>query len=276
MNSLSASRFPFEYTIFFSKSLWIHYFFAKSIWIYYLLRDFTIISLSGSRIHLESTFSPNQYELTICFAIPLWIHYHFREITMNTLSLTLSRIDFLFREFCMNSLSVSAIHYLFLEFTIMNSLWYHYETTMKSIWIHYLFRDSTMNSLSFSRNHYKYIFLFANFLRIHYLIRDFSLNSISVWQLTIFFVNCLWINICIVISLWFHNLESRFLMTITMTITICFAILHYLFGDSTLNSLSFSRNHYEYTIFFANWFSVSRISYEFTIWFAISLLIHYI
>ena len=122
-NSLSVTRVHFESTIWFGKPLWIRFEITmKRFWNHYEiaiflaifpLRDFTMNSLSVSRIHLESTFSPNQYERTICFAIPLWIHYHYCGFTMNTL--LFSRIEFLFREFRMNSLPVPR---LLFQFTI--------------------------------------------------------------------------------------------------------------------------------------------------------------
>ena len=135
---------------FFANCFWIHYllrdfllnilffleitlnslFFAKSLWIHYLLRDESIFSsihfelticfvilLGIHYLFRESTlnplFLPNQYERTICFAIPLWIHYHYCGFTMNTL--LFSRIEFLFREFRMNSLPVPR---LLFQFTI--------------------------------------------------------------------------------------------------------------------------------------------------------------
>ena len=94
MSSLSASLFHFEFTIFFSKSLWIHYLFRKLTFHY--LWNFSLNSLYFSRIHLESTLfrkitmdslSPSQfhYEVTIFFTNSIWIHYFIPKITMNTL-----------------------------------------------------------------------------------------------------------------------------------------------------------------------------------------------
>ena len=188
MNSLSVSLIHLKSTIFFAKSLWIHYrsrkftiLLANSPWIHFFSRDhyeyifiFFVYSLSS---HVLWFF----YEFTIFFAISLWIHV-FPEINMNSLSAPLNPfisakslwIHFLLGDITLNSLSFSRnqfefiicfgisllIHYLFREFT-MNSVWNHYETTMKSLWIHYLFA----NSLSVSP--------------IHYLFRKFALNPLS-------------------------------------------------------------------------------------------------
>ena len=84
MNSLSASRFLFEFTIFIANSLsvpQIHLkstiYFANYLWIQNLLRDFTMNSPS---------FSQNHCEFTIYFENLLLIHYLFRDISLNSLS----------------------------------------------------------------------------------------------------------------------------------------------------------------------------------------------
>ena len=120
LDSQSASQFDFEFTIFFPKSLSIHY------------------------------FLQNQFGFTICFAISLWIHSIFS-----------------------NSLSVLRIH---LESTILfKPLWFWYEITMKSLWIHYLLHAFNKNSSSFSRMHY----LFRKFSMNSLFFPEFTLNSLS-------------------------------------------------------------------------------------------------
>ena len=106
LNSLSASRFHYEFTIF-SR---IHLESIFSLWIYYLLRDFKMNLLYISGIH---------FEYTICFAYFLWIHH----LTINLLSFSRNHcvftiffensllIKYLFREISLNSLFVSVIHY---------------------------------------------------------------------------------------------------------------------------------------------------------------------
>ena len=115
-NSLFYSRNHYEFTISFAIFLWIHYFF----------REFTI-SFANSLF-----YSQNHYECTI-----------FRTFTMNSLSLSRIHLEsIVFRQITMNSLSAlsftiislsfSRIHYLFREIT-MNSLWNNYVITMKSL-----------------------------------------------------------------------------------------------------------------------------------------------
>ena len=133
------SRFHFECTIIFAKSLFrefnksIRYLFrANLLWIQYFIRDFTLHSLSLSRI---------QDKYTILFANSLWMHYVFRDFTLNSLSF--SRFHFEFTIFFASSLWM---HYLFRDF----------------IWIHYLSREFTINALSSSQIQYKYSIYFLN------------------------------------------------------------------------------------------------------------------
>ena len=158
----------------------------------------------------------------------------------------------------------------------MNSLLNHYETTMLSIWIHFLLRDFSLNSLSFSQ--------------IHYLFRKLSMNSLSaswfLFESTIYFV----------ISLWIHYLFREFPMnsqstsryyyefTILIAKSLC---SHFLFRESTFNTLSDSRNislislsvsliHYEIAIYFVKSLKSTifpRINSEFIIYFANSIWI---
>ena len=128
---LSASWFLHEFIICFAISFWIYFFFleitlnslffAKSLWIHYLLRD-------------ESIFSSIHFELTICFVILLGIHYLFRELTtkFTICFANFLWVHYLFRDFSLNSLSVSRIH---LEYTIFFAKppWIRYEVDMKPL-----------------------------------------------------------------------------------------------------------------------------------------------
>ena len=152
MNSLSASRFLFEFILFFR----IHYLFCeftlnprtfsnhydfdiKSLWIHYLLNAFTRNS---------SSFSQILYDVTICVVIFLWIHYFFP----NSLW-----IHYLLRYINMNSLSISRIH---LESTIFCV------TTMISLFLIFF-----ANWLSVSQILYKFTICFVIFLWIRYFSR---------------------------------------------------------------------------------------------------------
>ena len=120
---LDVSRIHYEFTIYFTISLWIHS----------LFREYTINSVSFSQAHFQFTIEsriycefPNNFaiilnltiffanllsisrkclEFTICFAITLWIHYRFREFTMNSLLLFGNSllIYLLYYEFTFNS-----------------------------------------------------------------------------------------------------------------------------------------------------------------------------
>ena len=135
------------------------------------------------------------YVYTIRFANCPWIHYLLRDFALNSLSASRMVYKFIIC-FSLNSLFVSQIN---LEITIffcgitMNSLWNRYETTMKSIWIHFLLRDFSLSSLSFSRIHCEFTIYFENSLWIHYLFREFPMNSQSdsrfYYESTIFLRN---------------------------------------------------------------------------------------
>ena len=80
------SSFFRKFIVCFANSPWIH-FFAKSLWTHYLLRDFTMITLSFSRVDfLFREFSMNSlsvsrflFEFTFSFVTIclLWIYYEF-------------------------------------------------------------------------------------------------------------------------------------------------------------------------------------------------------
>jgi len=151
MNSLSLSRFDFEFTFFEFTFFWIHfllhyefflfrdlipYKFPNCSWVHYLFRELTMNWLSFSRIH---------YGLTILFEIWLWIHYQIINSTINSLSL----------------LSIHG------EFTIFSQIRYEfdYEFTIKFLiwlWIHYLFREFTIKILSLSRFDIDFSFFFVD------------------------------------------------------------------------------------------------------------------
>ena len=152
LNSLSYSLNHYEFTSCFAKSIQIHYLFRKFTLnpfsrqitmnelsasrftmnilyfsrIHYLLRDFSLNLLSFSLTYLES-YSLNHYECTSFFAILLEIHHLFAN------SLSVSRSCYEYTIIFANSLSLSRIQLectIFFEIT-MNSIWNHYETTIK-------------------------------------------------------------------------------------------------------------------------------------------------
>ena len=87
IDSVSASRFHYEFTICFAISLWIHYLFreftlnplfpANSLWIHYLLCEFTMNSKSFSRLY---------FKFIILIENTLWTSYFLPAFTMNSLS----------------------------------------------------------------------------------------------------------------------------------------------------------------------------------------------
>ena len=194
---------------------------------------------------------------------------------MNTLSFR--GIDFLFREFPMNSLPVSRIVYKFLiciviflwihnlcrEFTICfaNSAWFHYPyrgITMNllsfsrhhfSLWIHHLFRDITMNSLYISRIHFEYTSFSANLLWIDFFSRnqyEINTNSLSVSRFhleSIFLPNHYGLIICYAILLWIQY-PFREITVNTLSISRIFFLYTICFADISLYSLSISLIHY--------------------------------
>ena len=198
MSSLSASRIVYEFNICLAISIWIHYLFRK----FTLNRPFCGTTMNSLWNQYENIIffetSLGIYDLfrefTICFPNLQCIHYLFCDYSLNS---SFSRIHCLFRKFTLNPLFSGkllwidyllrdyspSIHYLFCG-TTMNSLWNHFETIMKSLWIHYLFRHFSLNWLSFSR--------------IHYLFREFTLNPLS------FFLNYYEFTIAFTLSLWKH------------------------------------------------------------------------
>ena len=214
MNSLSIqyifSRMHYEFTICFANTS------DCSL--------FLVYSLSVSHIHLEATISRNHCEFTICLAV--LVEIHFREITMDLLfTICFANwlwIKYLFGELTMNSLSVSlTLHLLprisieinifckiFLGFLYLlqsTSLFYHgrsptptLKTLEKSYKKVYLYRNPwqkvSMNSLSRSRIpheftkslsiHYFFEHYFAmnplSYSPIHYVSREFTINAVSV------------------------------------------------------------------------------------------------
>ena len=123
-NSLSTSRFLFEFNICFVNSLSVWrtnlrypFHFAKSLWIHYLLGDFIMNTLSVSRIF---------YEFTNCFAISFWIHFLYRKFTFFAKPLC---YHYLFRNFTFESLSYYQNHYEYTFFAI--SLLIRYEITIE-------------------------------------------------------------------------------------------------------------------------------------------------
>ena len=92
---LSLSRVYYKFTICFSNLLWIYYFSANWLWIHYLVREFN-------------------FEFIIFFANSLWIQYLFRDFTMNSLSVSRIQYEFtICRELILNTLSFSQIYIFF-------------------------------------------------------------------------------------------------------------------------------------------------------------------
>ena len=125
--------------------------------------------------------------------------------TMNTISF--SRTHYLHCDFSLNSSSVSRIHLestIFFCVTTINSLWNNHESTITSLWIHYLLRDFTGNLSSFSL--------------IHYLFCEFTSNQLSLLQ---------------------NHDKFTILFTWSTGKTLSILGIHYHY-----RTLSFSRNHF--------------------------------
>ena len=151
----------------------------------------------------------------------------------------------------------------------MNSLCNHYETTRKSIWIHYF-----ANLLSVSQLVYENTICFTILLWIHCLFRKLTLNSLSIasfhYEFTIYFAISLLIHllfrgsifntVCFVISLnslsvsliHYSLLFVSWIPYTSETIFADSAWIIYCFRESTLNSLSISRPQFESDLFIAN------------------------
>ena len=225
---LSFWRIYYEFIWTFGDSLWI---FPKLLWIHFFSREFTMISLSVSRIrHLfrENAMHSLSFRLfncgfTLCFANSLAIpriHYLFGEFTMNLLGFSQFTMDFreitmnslwfqfVFRIYTLNLLSIERIHFQF-SMNLLGVSLISYEFTilcLNLLWIYYIFREFTMNSL-----------FFPEFIMLLFPVYGgFSKNSLSVtrihYEFIFGFANSLWIN--------------------------------YLFREVTKNSLSVSRIHY--------------------------------
>ena len=241
VNFLSASRFYYEFTIFFPKSLWINY----------PRPEINLNSLSSSWI---------SYGFIICFANSPWIHYFF------VISIC---IYYLLREFTIHGFTISLaislwIHSLFFEFTICfahsrwihNLLRNHHDFPIKSLWNH---REFTIfftialgvhhffaNSPSVSQIFYEFTICFTILLWIHCLFREFTLNplfsqitmnSLSASQFPFEFT------ILFPKSLWIHDYCRGFTLN-----TLFFSRIHYQFREFILNPLSLLRNHYEFAM----------------------------
>ena len=95
---------------------------------------------------------------------------------------------------------------------------------MNSLWIHYCFRGITVTSLSASQFYYESTINFVISLKNHLLFCEINMNSVFVLRIVYESISKIHLE-----SLWNK----------------------YLFRDSTMNSLSFTRNKYEFTIYFA-------------------------
>ena len=190
-------------------------------------------SLFFARIHYESSvyyanslsFTLIYHGFTISSSYPLWFHY-------------------LFREFNMNPLSISRIHY---EPTIYFA---------NSLWTHYLFREFTMNPLSISRIHcestiyfanivwiqHKFIVYFLNSLWIKFRFREFAIYPGKIrWRHYPFRDSTeLTINQLSISRINFEN--TRCFAKLLMNSF--FSRIHFIFCDSTMNSLSVLRIYY--------------------------------
>ena len=133
-------REEYKFTIFFAKSLWIHYlprinlgfmiFFAKSLWIHYLCCEIILNSLLRMQIHR--------------FFCEFTIFYIFSLLS----SLSSSPTDYVSTFISVESLSLSRIDY---EFTIFTRF-------------HHRFPECTLNSLSISRFFYEFTICFTKWL----------------------------------------------------------------------------------------------------------------
>ena len=142
---------------------------TNSLWSLYKLREFTMDSVSYSRIY---------YGFSLLLANSFCVHYSFA----NSLW-----IDSLTREFTLNLLWV---HYYLRKITI------NYFSIAKSLWIHYSLREFAINSLSFYRFQYKLIISNTNSLWIQLLFRGLTMNLLLVASLSVtrihyeFFISC--------------------------------------------------------------------------------------
>ena len=143
------------------------------------------------------------------------IYFLFREITVTSLSF--SRFRYLLRDFTLNSLSFSRNNYKYTfisrnQYEFIICFAFHYEYTILSVSrISYEFTITIANSVS--KIHFKYAICFANFLSIRNPLRNFTMNSLSFFAKTL--------------------------------------LIHYLFRQSTFNTLSVSRYPSQFTICFA-------------------------
>ena len=261
MNSLSATRYHYEYT----SISWFHYEYTICLanWLW----------LSVTRIYEKFTMNTlwNHYEFTIFYTFSLRINHLFRECTISfAISLWIHSIfsnSLFFPEFTLNSLFASLFqyeYYLFREFTLNPQffaypLWFRYVITIKSLKIYHFFREFTV--------------CLANSLWIHYLLRNFSLislffpeftfNSISAsrfeYEFTISFANSpgyhfFTRNHQLMNSLCFCEINMKSLSTSRFhyKFIVCFENLHWIqfFRQITMNSLSASQPPFEFTIRF--------------------------
>ena len=236
MNSLDVSQIHYEFTVYIVNLVrilvvlrWLSmnsvailpYFeftivFANLLIIYYLYRGYIKKSLGVSRVN---------YKCTIFFTISQLIHYRIAN------SVSVSRIQFLFREFIIYYANLPWNHFRFREVTI-------YFAT--ELWIDFLFQEfitfyanygftfcctislfisQKFYSLSISRIHYS----------ISHLFRKFTINQLSIspvyLEFTIYSANSLWI---------LHQFCELTLKQIYYEFTM----------NSTMNSVGVSRIYY--------------------------------
>jgi len=156
-------------------------------------------------------------------------------------------INFLFREFIMDSLSFSRIHY---QFTIYLA---------NSLLINYFFRELTLNSLSpeftmdpfsFERIHYRFTIYLANLLWIHYLLREFTRDSLFFRAFTLNPSSSLRIHYKITIS-FANSLGIHYLIRQSAILSVSRSI-HYFVSQIHSLFTFFSRDHYGSFICFVN------------------------
>ena len=126
MNTLSVLRIYYEFTIVSANSLWVHFlfrdftiFFASKLQMKFLFHKFTINSLYFSQIHYEFTLFRKFWVLdktakkNIKFDRTVFLNLiqFSGHVWMPVLDASSSWIQYLFREFIMNSLSYSRSHY---------------------------------------------------------------------------------------------------------------------------------------------------------------------
>ena len=132
-------------------------------------------------------------EFTIIYAKTLWIRFYFPEFTIYSLSfsrltidsLSVTRIHYRFIIFFVNPLSFLRIFFGSIIIPA-SSLRIHYPSHVFS-WIHYKLHEFNLHLLSFLLIHYDFTFLFANSLWNNYQFHESPIYSLSFSRLALVF-----------------------------------------------------------------------------------------